>query len=66
VKQPLISVIMPVHNGEKYIKEAIDSIINQTYKNIELIIIDDCSTDQTADIINKINFNKIIYIKNTA
>lgn len=66
MKQPLISVIMPVHNGEKYIKEAIDSIINQTYKNIELIIIDDCSTDQTADIINKINFNKIIYIKNTA
>ena len=54
MKQPLISVIMPVHNGEKYIKEAIDSIINQTYKNIELIIIDDCSTDQTADIFNKI------------
>lgn len=47
---PLVSVLMPVYNVEKYIDEALRSIINQTYANIEIIIIDDCSTDNTFDI----------------
>lgn len=48
---PLVSVIMPVYNGAKYIGEAIDSILNQTYFHLELIIIDDGSEDHTPEII---------------
>jgi len=47
LKEPLVSVLMAAYNHEKYVQEAIYSIINQTYKNIELIIIDDGSTDKT-------------------
>ena len=46
---PKISVIIPVYNDEKYIKKCLDSIINQTFKNIEVIIIDDGSTDKTLE-----------------
>ena len=49
----LISVILPVYNGEKYLKEAIESILNQTYKDFEFIIINDGSTDKSLDIIEK-------------
>lgn len=55
----LISVIIPVYNGECYVAEAIDSVLNQTYKNIELIVIDDGSTDGTAAIVK--NYENIIY-----
>ena len=43
----MISVILPTYNGEKYLKKSIDSIVYQTYEDWELIIIDDCSTDNT-------------------
>jgi len=49
---PMISVIMAAFNGEKYISEAIDSILCQTYSKLEFIIIDDCSNDQTPRIIS--------------
>lgn len=49
----LISVVMPVYNGEKYLKESIESILNQSYKNFEFIIIDDASTDDSLKIIKK-------------
>lgn len=52
-KQPLVSVIMAAHNAEKYIAEAVESVINQTYKNWELIIVDDASSDSTSTIIER-------------
>ena len=51
--RPDISVIMSVYNGETYLDEAIESVINQTFQNWELIIINDCSTDSTGDILNR-------------
>ena len=48
---PLVSVIMPVFNGEKYLEEAIDSILGQTFTDFELLIVDDGSQDGSADII---------------
>jgi glycosyltransferase involved in cell wall biosynthesis len=52
-RQPLVSVIMPCYNGEKFIGEAIESVTNQTYQNWELIIINDGSTDNSEKIIYK-------------
>lgn len=49
----LVSIIMPSYNTEKYISESIESVIAQTYKNWELLIIDDCSEDLTIQIIQK-------------
>lgn len=51
--QPTVSVVMATYNGEKYICEQIDSILNQSYPIYELIIQDDCSTDSTPDICRK-------------
>ena len=59
-----ISIIIPTYNREKYILNSIQSISNQTYFNIEIIIIDDCSTDNTAQIIKKIKDNRINVISN--
>lgn len=52
MKKPLVSVIIPVYNGEKYLKEAIESVLNQTFQDFELIIVDDCSTDGSYKIID--------------
>ena len=51
----MISCILPTYNGEKYIKESIESILNQTYTNWELIVIDDCSTDATPEILKELS-----------
>jgi len=48
---PLVSVVIPVHNGEKYIKESIDSCLDQTYKDIKIIVVDDKSEDRTLEIL---------------
>lgn len=67
-KNPLVSVIIPCYNHEKYIADCLKSIIYQTYKNIEIIICDDCSTDNSfriiksyENILNKRFVNVIIY-----
>ncbi len=52
MEQTLVTVLMPVFNGELYLREAIDSILNQTYKNLELLIINDGSNDRSIEIIN--------------
>jgi len=57
--QELVSVVMPAYNAEKYIGEAIRSVLNQTYKNLELIIVDDGSKDRTFEIITSFNDERI-------
>lgn len=50
MKKPLISVIIPVYGVEKYIAQCLDSIINQTYKNLEVIVVNDGTKDRSAEI----------------
>ncbi len=52
--EPLVSVIIPCYNREKYIEECVISVLAQTYKNFEIIIINDASTDNSADVIKKL------------
>lgn len=60
---PTITVIMPVYNSEHYIREAIESILSQTYTDFQFLIIDDASTDQTISIINSYNDPRINLIE---
>lgn len=60
---PLVSVIMPVFNGSNYIKESLGSVLAQTYKNIEIIIINDGSTDNTEEIVRSFKDKRIRYFK---
>lgn len=59
VNQPLVSVCIPAYNCEKYIHQTIESVINQTYTNIEIIIVDDGSTDDTKNILESLIDKKI-------
>lgn len=61
-KNPLISIIMPAFNAEKLIKESIDSVMNQSFKEWELIIINDGSTDDTKSIVKEYDDERIILI----
>lgn len=60
--KPLVSVIMPCYNAEKNIQESIQSVLEQEYDNLELIIIDDNSTDNTRSILNKIDDPRVYII----
>ncbi len=62
-EKPLVSVIMPVYNRENFVIYAIESILNQTYDNLEFIIIDDASTDSTIERITQYNDSRIKLIK---
>ncbi len=61
-----ISVVVPVYNVEKYLDKCLDSLVNQTYKNLEIIIVNDCTKDNSEKIINeyKSKYKNIVYIKN--
>lgn len=61
----LVSVIMPCYNSAEYIGDSIDSVIAQTYENWELIIIDDCSTDNSLEIIEKYKDTRIRILRNS-
>lgn len=63
-QQPLVSVLMTVFNSEQFIREAIDSLLQQTYENIEIIIVNDGSTDTTCEIIESYKDNRIVYKDN--
>lgn len=59
---PKVSVIIPVYNGGQYIRGAVESVLNQTFKDLEIIVIDDGSTDRTKDVLSPwINEGKIVY-----
>lgn len=60
----LVSIIMPSWNTEKFIGESIQSVLNQTYKKWELVIVDDCSTDNTEKIVASFNDERIRYFRN--
>src|SRR4030042_3280251 len=62
---PYVSVVMPVYNGARTLMESIDSILQQTYHNFELIICNDASTDETGDILNKITDDRVHVICNS-
>ncbi len=59
-----ISAILPVYNGEKFLKEALDSILNQTFGDFELVIVDDCSKDGSMNIIKNYKDKRIRVLKN--
>ena len=61
---PRVTVLMTVYNGEKYLKECMDSVLNQTFKDFEFLILDDCSTDSSVDIIKSYNDTRIRLIEN--
>jgi glycosyltransferase involved in cell wall biosynthesis len=65
MKSPLISVVVPTYNRADTIGYCINSILNQTYKNLEIIIVDDLSIDNTNDKVKEINDNRIRYISLT-
>ena len=61
---PKVTVLMSVYNGEKYLCEAIDSILNQTFKDFEFLIINDGSTDKTLEVLQSYNDSRIKIINN--
>ena len=60
----MVSIITPAYNSEKFIAETIQSVLAQTYQNWELLIVDDCSTDKTAEIISRFQDSRIKYFHN--
>lgn len=62
--QELVSIIMPSYNTGRFIAETIGSVISQTYTNWELLIVDDCSTDNTDDVVLRYKDSRIKYLKN--
>ena len=64
--EPTVSIILPVYNGERYLNEAVESILAQTYPSWELIIVDDCSTDGTPEICQSYvkKDDRIRYVRN--
>ena len=54
MKKPLVSVIVPTYNGEKFISQTLESIISQDYENLEIVVVDDVSTDNTVEAVQKI------------
>jgi glycosyltransferase involved in cell wall biosynthesis len=64
MKIPKVSVIMPVYNGEKFLRDAVESILNQTFSDFELIVINDGSSDSSVQIITSYTDPRIVFINN--
>lgn len=66
MSKPLVSVIIPCYNAEKFVEQAVRSIMEQTYQNLEIICINDCSKDNTGEILQKLakEDSRIVYVNN--
>jgi glycosyltransferase involved in cell wall biosynthesis len=64
VPAPRVSVVMGAYNGERFLRPAIESILNQTYRDFELIVVDDCSTDGTVQILEEFKEGRMIVVRN--
>ncbi|TAG99834.1 MAG: glycosyltransferase [Sphingobacteriales bacterium] len=66
INTPLVSVVICTFNGEKHLISQLNSVVNQTYKNLEILIFDDCSTDETLNILRKyeLNYNRVKLVLN--
>src|SRR5690606_41785757 len=64
MKKPLLSVLMPVYNAEKFLREAMESILNQSFTDFEFLIVDDGSTDSSPEIIRSFSDPRIRLYKN--
>jgi glycosyltransferase involved in cell wall biosynthesis len=64
VDTPQVTVLMSVYNGEKYLRQAVDSVLAQTFRDFELLIVDDCSTDSTAEILKSYHDSRIRIVSN--
>jgi glycosyltransferase involved in cell wall biosynthesis len=66
MKEPLISICIPTYNGEKYLRDCLLSVVSQTYRNTEIIIVDDCSSDGTTAVVEQFmkEDNRIIFSRN--
>jgi len=64
MKNIKLSIILPTYNREHLINNSIEKLLLQTYLNTEIIVVDDCSTDNTENIVKSIKDNRVIYIKN--
>lgn len=63
MSSPLVSVVLPVHNGVDYVLDAVDSVLAQTYPNIDLVVIDDGSTDGTHELLGKVRDDRLTVVR---
>lgn len=61
---PKVSIILPTYNGSKFLRGAIETCLSQTHRNLELIAVDDCSTDSSPEIIRSFKDPRIVYVRN--
>ena len=61
---PKVSVCIPVYNGSEYLAESIKSVLSQTYNNFHLFVCDNCSTDNTEEIVRSFHDPRLTYVRN--
>ena len=63
IKDALVSVVIPTYNRAGIIKHCLDTVVKQTYDNLEIIVVDDCSSDNTQEVVMSYNDDRIIYVR---
>ena len=61
--RPLVSIIIPVYNAERYVYSTLDSVLNQTWRNLEVIVVNDGSTDRSMEVCQQFDDPRIIYVE---